>query len=114
MRSFVVASVALWTLSSCAKSALSTETSTAAIRGAQEAGARDVPAAAYHVQLARELQNQAKELADHGRKDEAESLLTRATADAELAVALSHAVTAEKLAAEAAAKNAELKKENMR
>jgi hypothetical protein len=83
------------------KQALHTESSTAAIRTAEEVGASNVPKASLHLQLAREEMAMATELHDDGKKEEASSMLLRAEADAELAIALSNA-SAEKTEAEAA------------
>jgi hypothetical protein len=69
--------------------ALRTDSSTSAIRAAEEVGANDVPRAAFHLELAKEELDRAKGLSDKGKKDEATSLLMRAEADAELAVLLS-------------------------
>jgi hypothetical protein len=68
---------------------LSTETSTSAIRAAEAVGADDVPKAALHLQLANEELIGAQKLAADGKKEEADSLLLRAEADAELAILLS-------------------------
>ena len=75
----------------CASSspALRTESSTSAIRAAEEVGANQVPQASLHLQLAREELSRAQALADKGEKDEAASQLLRAEADAELAIVLS-------------------------
>lgn len=83
------------------KQALHTESSSAAIRTAEEVGASDVPKASLHLQLAREQMETASKLHDDGKREEASSLLLRAEADAELAIALSNA-SAEKTEAEAA------------
>lgn len=66
------------------------EASTSAIRAAQEVGATDVPSASLYLQLAKEGLAKAEVLAKAGEKDEAESMLLRAQADAELAIILSH------------------------
>jgi len=84
-----------------AKQALHTESSTAAIRSAEELGASNVPLASLHLQLAKESLDAATALNEKGDTDEAKSLLLRAEADAELAVALSRA-DAEKSEAQAA------------
>ncbi|OGQ81013.1 MAG: hypothetical protein A2289_14320 [Deltaproteobacteria bacterium RIFOXYA12_FULL_58_15] len=74
----------------CATSTgLRTEASTSGIRAAEEVGASKVPQAALHLQLAKEELEHAKGWAANGDKDRAASLLLRAEADAELAVALS-------------------------
>ena len=67
------------------------ESSAASIRGAEEAGAQDVPRAALHLQLANEQSTKAKALIAAGGKDNmsaAANLLMRASADGELAIAL--------------------------
>lgn len=79
----------LTALISCASAPLRTDDSAAAIRAAQEVGADEVPRAALHLQLAKESVEKATKLYKSGDRDEANSLLTRAEADAELAVALS-------------------------
>lgn len=68
---------------------LRTEGSSSAIRAAEEVGAKDVPQAALHVQLAKESMDKATKLYAKGEKAQAKSLLTRAEADGELAVLLS-------------------------
>jgi hypothetical protein len=67
------------------------ESSAASIRGAQEAGAKDVPRAALYLQLANEQSARAKVLIASGDKDNmkaAANLLMRASADGDLAIAL--------------------------
>lgn len=59
-----------------------------AIRSAEEVGAKKVPQAALYLQFAREQSDRAKEMITAGDKEAAASLLLRAQADAELAVAL--------------------------
>ena len=68
---------------------LNKEASTSAIRAAEEVGASNVPSASLYLQLAKEELENAKGLAANGDKEQAESMLLRAQADAELAVALS-------------------------
>jgi len=68
---------------------LRTEQSTSGIRAAEEVGAADVPRASLHLQLAKEELDRAKRMAANGDDAQAESMLLRAEADAELAVALS-------------------------
>jgi len=80
---------------------LRTEASTSEIRAAEEAGAANVPQASLHLQMAKEELELAKELSAKGEKEKAASMLLRAEADAELAVALSHE-DSEKLEAQAA------------
>jgi outer membrane murein-binding lipoprotein Lpp len=65
--------------------------SQAAIRAAQETGSRDVPQAALHLKLAEEQLEQAKKLIRDDETERASYVLSRAEADAELAVALSRA-----------------------
>jgi outer membrane murein-binding lipoprotein Lpp len=65
--------------------------SEAAIRAAQETGSRDVPQAALHLKLAEEQLEQAKKLIRNDDNERASYVLSRAEADAELALALSRA-----------------------
>lgn len=65
------------------------EASTSAIRAAEEVGASSIPSASLYLQLAKEELENAKALAAKGDKEQAESMLLRAQADGELAVALS-------------------------
>lgn len=96
----------------CANAPLKTEASTSGIRAAEEAGAAKVPQASLHLQLAKEELEQAKTLAKKGDKKEAKTMLLRAEADAELAVALSHG-DAEKAEAMAAVERVrQLRQEN--
>jgi pyridoxal biosynthesis lyase PdxS len=62
--------------------------SLAAVRGAEEAGARDVPEAALHMKLAEEQIAQAKKLMEDDDNRRAEDLAMRAYQDAELALAI--------------------------
>jgi len=87
---FVVAVAATTTIAGCANVPLRTEGSTSGIHTAEEAGAAKVPQASLHLQLAKEELEKAKLLAARGEKEKADSMLLRAEADAELAVALSH------------------------
>jgi hypothetical protein len=67
------------------------ESSAASIRGAQEAGAQNVPRAALYLQLANEQSAKAKQLISSGGTDNmkaAANLLMRASADGDLAIAL--------------------------
>lgn len=63
-------------------------TAQAAVRAAQEVGAKDVPQAQLHAQLAEEQVQQANKLIQDGENERADMVLRRALADAELAVAL--------------------------
>jgi hypothetical protein len=86
----------------CASSPpLRTEKTTSGIRAAEEIGATKVPQASLHLQLAKEELENARALAKHDEKQKASSMLSRAEADAELAVALSRA-DAEKAEAQVA------------
>ena len=80
---------------------LRTEASTSGISAAEEAGAAKVPQASLHLQMAKEELELAKGLSAKGEKKKAASMLLRAEADAELAVALSRG-DAEKSEARAA------------
>jgi hypothetical protein len=77
------------------------ESSSAAIRAAEEVGAPKVPEAALHLQLAREQTEHAKALLAKGERDGVKGLLMRAEADADLAVALSREDTSRRQAQEA-------------
>src|SRR5688500_18533994 len=61
----------------------------AAIRSAQAVGAAEQPQAAYHLELANERMEQAQRLIADGKMPDAERVLARAKADADLAIALS-------------------------
>jgi outer membrane murein-binding lipoprotein Lpp len=84
-----LAVVATAVLAGCASVPLRTEESTSGIRAAEAVGAADVPQAALHLQFAKEELQSAQKLAKKGEKEQAVSMLTRAEADAELAVVLS-------------------------
>jgi hypothetical protein len=88
---FLAGSIALLGISTgCPpKAALHTEVESSAIRTAEEVGANEVPIAALHLQLAKEELAEATAMHERGDKEEAESMLMRAEADAELAVVLS-------------------------
>jgi hypothetical protein len=66
-----------------------------AIRGAQEAGARNVPAATLYLKLAEEQRQSALGLVKDGDNHRAEMLLERSEADANLAIAMARAASAE-------------------
>jgi hypothetical protein len=86
----VVAGIGLMALA-CGSSPQPTErlaTAQAAVRAAKEVGAKDVPQAQLHAQLAEEQVTQAQKMIEDGDNERAEMVLRRATADAELAVAL--------------------------
>jgi hypothetical protein len=64
------------------------ESSSAAIRAAEEVGASHDPDAALHLQLAKEQYEYAQRLPNPADKPRADRLMRRAQADAELALAL--------------------------
>jgi hypothetical protein len=69
------------------------ETSSAAIRAAEEVGATHSPEAALHLQLAKEQFEHARQLTNPNDKAWADRLLMRAEADAELSLALARSKT---------------------
>jgi len=86
----VVAGIGLIALA-CGSAPQPTErlaTAQAAVRAAKEVGAKEVPQAQLHTQLAEEQVTQAQKMIEDGDNERAEIVLRRATADAELAVAL--------------------------
>ena len=80
-----------------------------AIRGAQEAGAQNVPAATLYLKLAEEEREKALALVKDDKNHRAEYMLARSEADAELAVALARAARAQAEAAKAAEQVQDLK-----
>jgi hypothetical protein len=83
----------------CGGAALPTDKLTAAessMRAAEEVGAKSVPRAELHLKLAQEQVEQAKKLADDGDGDRAAQVLTRARADADLAIALAREAAVQK------------------
>ena len=70
----------------------------ASLRAANEVGAKDVPQAQLHAQLAQEQVDQANKLIKEGDNERAEMVLRRAQADAELAVALAREAKTQKRA----------------
>jgi hypothetical protein len=66
------------------------EASVSAIRAAEEIGAADISNASLYLQLAKEELQKAITFEANGSKEQSESMLARAQADAELAVALAH------------------------
>ena len=73
-------------------------TAKASVRAAQEVGAKDVPEAKLHAQLAQEQVDQATKLIEEGENERADALLRRAQADAELAVAMTRDATSKQQA----------------
>ena len=65
------------------------ESTSAAIRAAEEVGASRVPSASLYLQLAKEESERAKGMINNGERERGVSLLLRAEVDADLAVALS-------------------------
>jgi len=92
--------------------AVNNEASTSAIRAAEEVGASEVPSASLYLQLAKEELVKAKELAANGEKEQAESMLMRAEADGELAVALSRGDADKTEATQAIERVHQLRQEN--
>jgi hypothetical protein len=88
------------------------EASTSAIRAAEEVGAPNVPTASLYLQMAKEELENAKGMAAKGDKEQAESMLTRSQADAELAVALSRSDTDKKESIEAIERVKQLRLDN--
>ena len=83
----------------CGGAALPADKLTAAessVRGAEEVGAKSVPRAELHLKLAQEQIEQARRLADDGDEDRAAQVLTRARADADLAIALAREAATQK------------------
>jgi len=102
------------TLVGCGSSGivLNKEASTSAIRAAEEVGASDISSASLYLQLAKEELEHAQGLAEKGEKEQAESMLSRAQADGELAVALSRSDTDKKEATKAIERVQQLRKDN--
>jgi basic membrane lipoprotein Med (substrate-binding protein (PBP1-ABC) superfamily) len=88
------------------------EASTSAIRAAEESGASNVPSASLYLQLAKEELENAKVLVAKDEKEQAESMLSRAQADGELAVALSHGDADKKEAIQAIERVRQLREDN--
>jgi hypothetical protein len=109
---FAAAVVATAFIGGCANAPLRTEASTSGIRAAEEAGAVNVPQASLHLQLAREELEVAKGLAAKGEKEQAVSMLSRAEADSELAVVLSHEDSEKSEAMAAVERVRQLRKDN--
>lgn len=86
---------ALFALAACATvpiPAYQLERSEASIRGAEEVGALNVPEAKLHLQLAKDQTEAAKKMAGAG-DDRAVLVMSRAEADAELALGLAREVS---------------------
>jgi len=91
---------------------LDKEESTSSIRAAEEVGASDISSASLYLQLAKEELLKAEEFAENGDQEKAESMLLRADADGELAVALSHSDIDKKEAMDAIDRVKKLRQEN--
>ena len=109
-----VTGAALCTLAGCAAAVPQErlQSSAAAIRAAEEVGAQRVPQAALHLQLAKEQDVQAHKMIKDGDREEAALVLTRAEADANLAVALARNAQEAQQAQVAADKVNSLKSQN--
>ncbi len=83
----------------------------AAIRSAEEVGAKDEPDAALHIELANEQIVKAKQLAEQGEEREADLMLDRAQSDAELALQLAKTKAEQSEAEQAWAKVEDLRTE---
>ena len=92
--------------------AVNNEASTSAIRAAEDAGASNIPGASFYLQLAKEEMENARELAGYGHREEAQSMLSRAQADGELAGALSRGDADKKEAALAIERVRQLRQDN--
>jgi hypothetical protein len=94
-------SVALCLVVGCAGSAMSPSklaASEASVRGAEEAGAREEPQAGLHLKYAKDQLAEAKILSQRGDGEEADRMLARAQADAELAIAFAKQGSARRVA----------------
>jgi len=101
------------TIAGCgAPPAVDKEGSTSAIRAAEESGASKVPSASLYLQLAKEELENAEGLITKGDKEEAETMLLRAQADGELAVALSRGDADMKEATQAIERVQQLRQDN--
>ena len=88
------------------------ESTTSSIRAAEEVGASDISSASLYLQLAKEELVKAQNFAENGDKEEAESMLLRASVDGELAVALSRSDTDKKEAMDAIDRVKKLRQDN--
>ena len=92
--------------------AVNNEGSTSAIRAAEEVGASKIPSASFYLQVAKEELEKARIFATRGEKEQAESMLLRAQADANLAVALSRGAADKTEAAQAVERVRQLREDN--
>jgi hypothetical protein len=112
MLSTIVVAIAIVVGCASDRQPLRTEASTSGIRAAEEVGAAKVPQASLHLQMAKEELELAKGLAAKGDKKEAASMLLRAEADGELAVALSRGDAEKSEALSAVERVRQLQKDN--
>jgi hypothetical protein len=95
MMTKVMTSLAVLGLAGCATTTTippyQLDRSQASIRGAEEIGALSVPAAALHLQLAKDEMEEAQKMATHGDQ-RAPLVMARAQSDAELALVLAREV----------------------
>lgn len=91
---------------------IQTENSVAAISSAESIGADKVPQAALHLQMAKEEADRGKNMMANGEKEKANSMLLRAEADANLAIAESHHEQARIEAGQALERVRQLKQQN--
>lgn len=107
-------SVALVAITGCGATVMSPSKLTdseGSMRGAEEVGARDVPAAGLHLKLAEDEVAKAKALNKDGDGEAADRMLLRAQADADLAIAVTKAAAARSEADEVAAEVAKARGE---
>lgn len=90
----VVVAASCATTAPAPESSLHSESSSGAIRAAEEVGAAHTPSAALHLQLAKEQVEQARKTTDPMDRDRADRLLMRAQVDAELSLVLARSETA--------------------
>ena len=106
--------ISLVALAACGASSPKPEarmaSSEGAIRGAEEVGAKTDPRASLHLKLAQEEREKALALVKDGDNKQADLMLQRAEADAELAVALSRETAAKADAEKTLEQVQELKK----
>ena len=81
------------------------------VRAAEEIGAGKVPKAALHLKMARDQITTAERLIADEENEQAQLVLSRALADAEVAIALAHEAKLRDEAQQARQKVAQLKKE---
>lgn len=97
----MVAAMALSVVAGCGGSVMSPSklaASEASVRGAEEAGARQVPSASLHLKLAEDEIVKARSLSTNGQGEAADRMLARAEVDAVLAHALAKEQAAKKAA----------------